>query len=87
MTNCDFRKNEFKIKNINNLTTEQVKGKPFKYIVDKPVFIGTMTHADEEYLYGTFEHNGNEDILLIFTPNESTVFSMELSDEQDDYNE
>lgn len=83
MANCDFRKGEFKIRNTNNLTTEQVKDVPFKYMIgsNHPLFMGTMTHADEEYLYGVFEHNSKEDIMFVFTPNESTIFTMEIEGE------
>ena len=82
MANFEFRKNEFKIRNINNLTTEQIKNKPFKYIVGEQIsFLGTLTHADEEYIYGIFVHNGKKDILIVFTPNESTIFSMEIEGE------
>lgn len=83
MASLDFKKGEFKIKNTNNWTTEQVKDTPFKYIVDggQPTFIGTITHADEEYLYGNFHHNSDKDIMLVFTPNESTIFSMEIEGE------
>lgn len=83
MANLDFKKGEFKINNIHKFTTEQVKDKPFKYIVDShcPMFIGTLTHADEEFIYGSFYHDCSEDVKFIFTPNESTIFSMEIEGE------
>jgi len=69
----------FKVRNTNNLTTEQVKGIPFEYKVDdnNPILIGFMTYADEEYIYGEFEHNTPEDILLVFEPNKSTVITFD----------
>lgn len=48
---------KFKIKNIDNLTTEQVKGKLFHYKNDFTP-IGTLTHADEDYLYGELNDYG-----------------------------
>ena len=54
-----------RIVNKYNLTTEQVKGKPVEYKVDKneAIPLGVLTHADENYLYVDF--NGNEDLLIV----------------------
>lgn len=56
----------FKIKNIDNFTTEQVKGKPLRYRGNSNDFIpmGIITHADENYLYGEFEHSGDGELVI-----------------------
>lgn len=61
-------KGEVKIKNIDGLTTEQVKGKPINYGFSNcnPIFLGTMTHADEDYIYGEFIHTGENDMYINF---------------------
>lgn len=51
----------FTVRNIDNLTTEQVKGKPLK--CDNVVW-GTITHADKDYLYGEFEHDGDGELVV-----------------------
>lgn len=68
-----------KIKNEYNLTTEQVRGIPVEYRQDdnEPISLGTFTHADENYLYATY--NGNEDLIIEF--NKSV--SMELRGDND----
>ena len=69
---------KFKFKNGHNWTTEDVKGVPVKG--DIPYFVGTMTHADSDYLYGEFEHNGEENVLIEFYPNTKVIFSMEIKE-------
>lgn len=59
---------KFKIINIDNLTTEQVKGKLFHYKNDFTP-IGTLTHADENYIYGELNHYGE----LVFKNNKCSM--------------
>lgn len=61
-------KSNFRFKNTYNFTTEQIKNRPFKYMIGEhtPMFIGTLTHADKNYIYGEFLHNGEEDLLIDF---------------------
>lgn len=61
-------KGEFKIRNIYGFTTGQVKGKAVNYGFSNydPIFIGTLTYADEEYIYGEFIHTGKNDIYIDF---------------------
>lgn len=70
-------KGQFKIKNIDNLTTEQVKGKPLNYQINNGEIVpmGIITHADENYVYGEFEHSGDGELIINF---ESEKCSMEL---------
>lgn len=58
---------KFKIRNTDNLTTEQVKGYPCNYQINGERFIpiGISTHADENYIYGKFEHNGDDELLIV----------------------
>ena len=70
---------KFKVKNIHNLTTEQIKDTPVSFKVGSGyVPLGFMTYADEDYLYGEFEHSGDNDMFIEFFPNEETIFSMEI---------
>lgn len=71
-----MNKGKFKFKNTGNWTTEDVKGVPVKG--NTPHFIGTMTHADKDYLYGEFEHDGDNDIFIEFSPSTKVIFSMEI---------
>ena len=66
------RKGEFKVKNIYNLTTKQVKN-DYAYFNDEP--IAKLTHADSEYIYGYFMHNENYDMILEGNPKS---FSIEI---------
>ena len=61
-------KGDFKFKNTYNFTTEQIKNRPFKYMLNKctMMFFGTLTHADKDYVYGEFLHNSEEDCLIDF---------------------
>lgn len=63
----------FTVRNIDNLTTEQVKGKPLKY---GNTIWGTISHADEDYLYGEFEHDGEGELVVNLYNNEKC--SMEI---------
>lgn len=67
-----------RIKNIYNLTTEQVKGKPVEYRVDshEPIPLGVLTRADEDYLYIDY-YDGTEDLIIEF----SKDVSMEIEGE------
>lgn len=66
-------KGVFQVRNTDNLTTKQVKGKPFKY---NNVIWGTITHADEDYIYGEFEHDGDGELVINLYNNEKC--SMEI---------
>lgn len=78
-------KGEFKVRNIDKLTTEQVKGVPLNYIENHcvPVLLGIVTYADENYLYGEFTHTG-EDYLRIEIgcdkEDYGVIFSMEIEE-------
>ena len=74
-------KGSFKIKNIYNFTTEQIKGTPLKYGFESNgmyPFLGYMTHADKDYLYGEFEHNEDMNVMIEF--NHDGLFTMEIDD-------
>ena len=59
------RKGDFKVKNIYNLTTEQVEGS-WAYLNKEPV--AKITHADKDYIYGYFEHSEDYNIILKGNP-------------------
>ena len=66
---------KFKVRNIHNLTTEQVKDKPVSFKTGSgDVPFGFITCADEDYLYGEFEHSGDDDILIEFFSDEKRYF-------------
>lgn len=70
---------KFKVRNIHNLTAEQVKDKPVSFrTYGGDVPLGSITSADEDYLYGEFEHSSNDDVFIEFFPNKETIFSMEI---------
>lgn len=79
-------KGKFKVRNVDKLTTEQIKGVPLNYKVDfyHPVLLGTMTYADEDYLYGEFTHIGEDDIYIeVGCKKENydgVIFSMEIKE-------
>ena len=79
-------KGEFKVRNIDKLTTEQVKGVPLNYKENRctPMLLGTMTHADENYLYGEFTHTGEDYIRLEIGCDKEdyhgVIFSMEIEE-------
>lgn len=78
-------KGEVKIKNIDGLTTEQVKGKPINYRFsnNNPIFLGTMIHADEDYIYGEFIHTDENDIYidLCCGYNDDKIFEMIVAED------
>lgn len=80
-------KGEFKVRNINKLTTEQVKGLPLNYKEDDNNLgvLGIMTHADENYLYGKFTHTGEEYVRIEIGCDKDVysgvIFSMEIEGE------
>lgn len=59
-------KGRYKVNNINGFTKEQAIGKPvnYQYMNCKPIQLGVITDADENYLYVDFEHNNNNDLLI-----------------------
>ena len=79
-------KGKFKVRNVDKLTTEQVKGVPLNYKIDTyhPVLLGTMTYADEDYLYGEFTHTGEDDVYIeVGCEKENydgVIFSMEIKE-------
>ena len=72
-----MKKGEFKVKNIYNLTTEEVKDEIvyYRYLNETSDPIAILTHADEDYIYGYFEHNQDYDMLIEGNPK---CFSMEI---------
>lgn len=60
------RKGEFKVKNLYNLTTEQVKNEPvyYRYEDGRCELMATLTHADKDYIHGCFIRNSEYDILI-----------------------
>ncbi len=80
-------KGEFKVRNINKLTTEQVKGVPLNYKEGgfrTPILLGTVTCADENYLYGEFTHTGEDYIRIEIGCDkedyDGVIFSMEIEE-------
>lgn len=77
---------KFKVRNIDKLTTEQVKGVALNYRQNRctPMLLGTMTYADDDYLYGEFTHTGENDIYIeIGCEKENydgVIFSMEIKE-------
>ena len=70
-------KGEFKFKNTDNLTTELIKDFPVHMKIDgRLLLVGTLTHADNDYVYGVFKHNEEENIMIEFNP--EYAFSMEV---------
>lgn len=69
-------KSNFRFNNIHNFTTEQIKNRPFECMTGEHtlMFIGTLTHADKDYVYGEFLHNGKEDVLIDF----GDIYSFEI---------
>lgn len=65
-----MNKGKFKVKNVYNLTTEDVKDKVVYYRYLNSTFepIAILTHADEDYIYGYFEHNQDYDMLIEGNP-------------------
>lgn len=73
-------KGKFKLKNTANFTEEQVIGQPVDFIhKNNRISLGTITSADEDYLYIEFEHNGDNDLILESSSN--ITWSMEVKDE------
>ena len=53
-------KGEFKFKNTYNMTEHEIKDMPVKINVDnEPVLIGILTHIEDDYIYGIFNHNNS----------------------------
>lgn len=68
---------EFKFKNTDNLTTELIKDFPVHMKMNgQTVLVGTLTHADNDYVYGVFEHNNEVYMKVEFNP--EYAFSMEI---------
>ena len=59
-------KGTFTVRNIDGLTTEQVKGKPLRYKINNGEYIpmGILTHTDNDYMYGEFEHSEDGDLVI-----------------------
>jgi hypothetical protein len=73
-------KGEFKFKNTDNLTTELIKDFPVHMKINgQLVLVGTLTHADNDYVYGVFNYNGEENIAVEFNP--EYAFSMEVAED------
>lgn len=64
------RRGDFKIKNIYNLTTEQVEGS-WAYLNKEP--IAKITHADKDYIYGYFEHSNEFEMWIEGNPNYMSI--------------
>ena len=77
---------EFKVRNINKLTTEQIKGVPLNYKENGciPKMLGTLICADEDYLYGEFTHTGEDYIRIEIGCDKEdyhgVIFSMEIEE-------
>lgn len=54
------------MRNTEHLTAEQVTGKPIKREIDGEI-IGTITGADENYIYGTITSSLNQDSQSSFS--------------------
>jgi hypothetical protein len=73
-------KGEFKFKNTDNLTTELIKDFPVHMKINgQLILVGTLTHADNDYVYGVFNHNGEENIAVEFNP--EYAFSIEVAED------
>lgn len=73
-------KGEFKFKNTDNLTTELIKDFPVHMKINgQLILVGTLTHADDDYVYGVFEYNREEIIKIEFNP--EYAFSMEVAED------
>ena len=71
-------KGEFKFKNKYNLTTEKIRNKPVTISINNIVLVGVLTHVDDDYVYGDFKHNNENDIMIELN-NEDYLMSMEIS--------
>lgn len=73
-------KGEFKFKNTDNLTTELIKDFPVHMKINgQLILVGTLTHADNDYVYGVFNHNREENIAVEFNP--EYAFSIEVAED------
>lgn len=73
-------KGEFKFKNTYNMTENEIKDMPVKIDIDnKPVLIGILTHIEDGYVYGIFNHNQEYDIMIELT-NKKYSLSIELDE-------
>lgn len=73
-------KGEFKFKNTYNMTENEIKDMPVKINVDnEPVLIGILTHIEDDYIYGIFNHNQEYDIMIELN-NKEYLFSIELDE-------
>ena len=72
-------KGEFRIKNTDNFTVEQIIGQPveFKYKDNNPIPLGIVSKVDQDYIYIEYEHNNDEDMTIEF--NKDVSFSMEIA--------
>lgn len=74
-------KSEFKFKNIYNMTTEEVKDMPVNIKVDDElVLVGTLTCVVDDYVYGIFNHYGQDNIIVEL--NEGCSWSLEFNEEK-----
>lgn len=79
----------FKIRNTDNLTTEQVRGQPMSYRLCgyNPVYLGTASYADENYIYGEaiFDNVDNDMVICFDSPSidseEKSIFTIEVDGE------
>lgn len=66
---------KFKFKNLYNMTTDEIKGKSVNIeFAGSFQLVGTLTHVENDYVYGIFKHNG-EDISMIELNNEKYAMS------------
>lgn len=70
-----MKKSKFRFKNLYNMTTDEIKGKPVNIeFAGNFQLVGTLTHIEDDYIYGIFRHNG-EDNLMIELNNEKYAMS------------
>lgn len=75
-------KSEFKFKNMYNMTEDEIEDMPVTVkINDKPVIVGVLTHIEDDYVYGVFNHDGEEYMMVELNNNEYS-WSIELNEDK-----
>ena len=67
-----------KFKNLYNLTTDEIENRKATIVISGFSLVCTLTHIEDDYVYGVSYHNG-EDNLLIELNNEKHTMSFEFN--------
>lgn len=60
-----MKKGEFRFKNLYNMTTDEIKGKPVNIEFAGYIqLVGILTHIENDYVYGVFNHNGEYNFMI-----------------------